>query len=78
MMWKHLDEEEKDSYVEWARLHYVPFGLINGFWHPIIQSECVLINLEEGSNYTPADIQDVFNEANSELYKPDVFKFYMN
>ena len=44
MMFKQLTKQEEESYRKWARENYEPLSEIKGIWHPIVQSECVLIN----------------------------------
>lgn len=46
-IWKKLSEEEKEEYRNWARNNYKPLSHINGLWHPIIQLECVRMNIKQ-------------------------------
>lgn len=45
-LFKDLTDEEQAQFRQWARDNYKPFTEIQGFWHPIVQEECVLINRE--------------------------------
>ena len=45
-IWKKLDKEETEEYRQWARSNYRVMGPINGTWHPVVQLECVRMNLE--------------------------------
>ncbi len=47
-LFKILNEVEIDEYRQWARENYKPFAPIKGVWHPVIQVECVLMNIEAG------------------------------
>lgn len=42
----NMTQEEQQSFRDWARANYTPFGPISGVWHPIVQSECTLMNQE--------------------------------
>lgn len=41
-----LSAQEIQEFKQWARDNYEPFTSIKGFWHPIVQQECTLINQE--------------------------------
>jgi hypothetical protein len=49
MLWKKLTKSEEKQFREWARKKYKPLTAIDGFWHPIVQNECVKINAEKQS-----------------------------
>lgn len=40
------------SLRSWARSNYKVYEPIQGIWHPVVQLECVLMNMETG--YAPA------------------------
>ena len=42
----NMSPEEQQSFKDWARANYTPFEPISGIWHPIVQSECTLMNQE--------------------------------
>ena len=46
-MFRELTDVEKGCFKDWARKNYEPFAPIQGIWHTIVQSECVLINEEK-------------------------------
>ena len=43
-MFRQLNKEEEKRYRLWARDNYDPMTPINGLWHPVTQTECVLMN----------------------------------
>lgn len=45
-LFKTLTEEEKPSFILWARDNYKPFDPIPPIWHPTTQAECRKINEE--------------------------------
>ena len=47
-LFKELSEIDKVEYRKWARDNYKIFSPISGIWHPIIQEECVKMNIETG------------------------------
>ena len=49
-LFRTLDEEEVNKFKAWARANYTPFEEIQGYWHPIVQMECVRINVEADSD----------------------------
>lgn len=46
MRFKELPDDKVKEFCEWARANYKPFTAINGMWHPVVQTECVKINIE--------------------------------
>ncbi len=48
------NHEEYESFKKWARENYAPYGEISGVWHPVVQLECALMNME-ASEYRPND-----------------------
>ena len=45
-LFRELTSEEEKEFRKWARDNYKPLQPIEGFWHPVIQDECVKINKE--------------------------------
>lgn len=45
-MWRDLSPAEEESFRKWARENYKPRSPISGIWHPVVQEECVKINIE--------------------------------
>ncbi len=46
MYFKPLLASEAEGFREWARNNYKPFSDISGIWHPVVQLECVAMNME--------------------------------
>ena len=46
-MHKQLNQEEERQFRQWARDNYKPYSPISGVWHPVVQAECVKINMEQ-------------------------------
>lgn len=46
MIFKKLNSKEELDYRLFARKNYDEFHSIPGHWHPIIQDECLKMNLE--------------------------------
>ena len=42
-----LTEIEKSEFKQWARDNYKVFTPIKGMWHPVVQEECVKMNIEK-------------------------------
>jgi len=49
-LFRDLSEEEEAVFRKWAHDNYRAFAEINGTWHPVVQDECVKINIEAGSH----------------------------
>ena len=47
MIFKKLSSKEEAEYRLFARNNYDLFSEIPGYWHPVIQDECVKMNLEK-------------------------------
>ena len=47
MIFKKLNSKEEIEYRLFARNNYYLFTTIPGTWHPIIQEECLKMNLEK-------------------------------
>ena len=47
-LFKILSNEEQKEYRKWARENYTVYEPIKGLWHPIVQDECVKMNVEIG------------------------------
>jgi len=45
-LFKSLSAEECKDYAQWARDNYVCGEPINEVWHPVVQTECHLMNTE--------------------------------
>jgi alpha-ketoglutarate-dependent taurine dioxygenase len=43
--------EEEKQFRQWARKNYEPLSEINGWWHPVIQDECIKINQEYDKSF---------------------------
>lgn len=43
-LFRELDEQEIVSFKQWARENYTPFSEIKGIWHPVVQTECTVMN----------------------------------
>lgn len=39
------DTSEVYDYCKWANENYKPGDPISGVWHPIVQAECVMMNM---------------------------------
>ena len=48
-VWQMLNEEQVQEYQQWARDNYEPLSPINGLWHPVVQKECVIMNMEQNT-----------------------------
>ena len=46
MIYRELDSEEEKSFRTWARDNYKVGSPIQGHYHPVIQDECVKMNIE--------------------------------
>ena len=46
-LWRKLTEKEKQEFRKWARDNYEAGSDIDGLWHPVVQDECVKINIEK-------------------------------
>ena len=46
MIFKKLNSKQESEYRLFARNNYDLFSSIPGHWHPIIQDECLKMNLE--------------------------------
>ena len=49
MFFRQLSSEEEQSFRQWARDNYKTGEKIDGIWHPVIQEECVKMNVENSS-----------------------------
>lgn len=58
-MFRELSVKENQEFRNWARHNYTPLTPINGTWHPVVQDECVRMNIEAGRNITPQDMIDM-------------------
>ncbi len=47
MMFRELNEEEKERFRKWARDNYITFTDIKSIWHPIVRAECTEMNYED-------------------------------
>lgn len=45
-LYRELNEQEKQDFRDWARVHYKAYGEIKGIWHIVVQEECTKINRE--------------------------------
>ena len=45
-LFRELSEQETKQFRQWARDNYKPLDEIKGIWHPVVQAECVRINIE--------------------------------
>jgi hypothetical protein len=50
-LFRHLDEPEIETFRQWARSNYKPLTAISGLWHPVIQAECLQMNVEAGKSF---------------------------
>jgi hypothetical protein len=48
-LFRELAPDEEAQFRQWARYHYEPFTKIEGIWHPVVQDECVKMNIEEAA-----------------------------
>lgn len=64
-MFKHLSDDEIGDYRQWARDNYQIYSEIKGIWHPVVQLECVMMNLETG--YSPR--RDIARQILNEFAK---------
>ncbi|MFN4973845.1 MAG: hypothetical protein ACK5GV_01230 [Bacteroidota bacterium] len=46
MLFRELSIEEIQDFKQWARDNYEPLTEIKSFWHPVVQEECQIMNLE--------------------------------
>lgn len=44
-----LTADEIKVFQRWARSHYKVFSPIDGTYHPVVQTECVKMNIEVGT-----------------------------
>ena len=58
-LFRELTEDEAASFRAWARLSYKPMEPISGVWHPVVQDECVKINIEAGRNVNLPEMDDI-------------------
>lgn len=49
MLFRELDGEEELSFRNWSRSTYKVGEPISGIWHPVVQEECVKMNIEQAS-----------------------------
>ncbi len=61
-MFKTLSESEVIEYKAWARENYKALEPISGLWHPIVQSECTLINDEYSQSLAPLDAMTAMSQ----------------
>lgn len=47
IVFPQLSEEEELVYRGWARSCYKTLDPIQGVWHPVVQDECVKMNMEK-------------------------------
>ena len=52
MKFRKLNKDKVIEFKKWARENYIPFDIIKGIWHPVIQFECVQINIENSEFIT--------------------------
>ena len=45
-LFRAVTAREADEFRKWARANYKPLDDIKGIWHPVVQTECALINRE--------------------------------
>ena len=45
-LFRDLSADEEKEFRQWARDNYTPYDEIKGVWHPVVQDECVKINIE--------------------------------
>ena len=45
-LFRDLDEDEVEVFKQWARDNYKVLDPIKGVWHPVVQAECVQMNIE--------------------------------
>jgi hypothetical protein len=45
-LFRDLNNEEQEAFRKWARENYRPFSDICGVWHPLVQTECIRMNIE--------------------------------
>lgn len=46
ILFRALDTKEREKFRKWARINYKTLQPITGHWHPVVQHECVLMNVE--------------------------------
>lgn len=46
-MFHTLSDEEEAIFRRWARKNYRAFSDIRSNWHPVVQHECALMNIEQ-------------------------------
>ena len=44
---KTLPDAEESTFRDWARTNYVIGEPINSVWHPVVQHECTIMNMEQ-------------------------------
>jgi len=49
-LFRELEEQEEQTFRQWARENYEPYSEIKGVWHWTVQDECVKINKEANLN----------------------------
>jgi len=50
-MFINLSPVEEAKFRKWARDNYKPLSNIDGIWHPIVQDECVKMNIEYSNGF---------------------------
>ena len=58
-IFRNLTPEEEKEFRQWARDNYRPLESIRGTWHPVIQAECVKMNIEADCGITMTDVEDM-------------------
>lgn len=61
MKFRILTDEEAQEFRKWARENYRPFSDIKGIWHPIVQAECVQMNLEKSAHIAGIEKRQLFD-----------------
>ena len=42
-----LSKQQEGEFRDWARENYSPGSSISQLWHPVVQAECHLMNIEQ-------------------------------
>ena len=66
-MWRILNSSEITQFQDWARNNYITGEPISHTWHPVVQIECVIMNIEKVT--TNNDFKDLIDNMREVLLK---------
>lgn len=68
-MFRTFTPQEEADARKWARENYQPLSEIKGVWHPVVQDECVKINLEKADGEAQALFETLPEDMKQALKK---------